>query len=57
MMDFVVVMKLTTTLLRILNLVETSVLKFRRKTFLHSDPIHLLNKHTRSIQPIDVLLK
>jgi len=53
----VVVVKLSTTLLKMFNPVETSILNFRRKMFLHSIAVHVGYKHARSIQPTNVLLK
>ena len=48
-MDLVVVVKLSTTLLRMLDPVKTCILNFRRKTSVHSTTLHLGNKNTRNL--------
>jgi hypothetical protein len=57
LMDLVVVVKLSTTLLNVLDPVKTCILSFRRKTLLHSATLHLVYKHTRNIYSSDVLFE
>jgi hypothetical protein len=57
LMYFVGVVKLSTALVKMLNPVETCVLKLRWKTALDSTALGVGYKHTRSFQATDVLLQ
>ena len=53
----IVVTKLYTALLEMLNPIETSILNPRRKTTLNLTALSISYKHTRSVQVTDVLLQ
>lgn len=57
LMHLLIVVKLSTALLKMLDPVETCVLNLRRKTALNSTAIDIGYKHTRSVQATDVLLQ
>jgi hypothetical protein len=57
LMDLVVVAKLSTAFLKMLNPVQTRILNLRRNALLHSTTLHLSYKHTRTAWFTDVLLK
>jgi hypothetical protein len=54
-MYLIVVVKLRSALLEVLNPVETCILKLRRKTLLHSTACNVGYKHAGSVQATDVL--
>jgi hypothetical protein len=56
-MDLVIVVKLSTTLLKMLDLVETCILYLRRKALLYTTTLYISNQHSGSIYVIYVLLK
>jgi len=56
-MHLAVVMKLSTALLQMLNLVETYVLNIQRKTLLHSNSLYVSHKYTRSVNTTNVLFE
>jgi hypothetical protein len=55
--DLVVVMELFTTLLKMLDLVETCVLNLRRKKLLHLTTVNISHKDSGGAHAIDVLLE
>jgi hypothetical protein len=57
LMDLVVIVKLSVTLLEMLNPVKTCILNFRRKNTLNSTALAIAYKHTGSVQATDVLLQ
>jgi hypothetical protein len=57
LMDFVVVAKLSTTLLKMLDPVETRVLNLRRKTLLHLTAVNIGYKDSGGAHATDVLLE
>ena len=57
LIHLVVVVKLSATLLKMLDPVETCILNLRRKTALNSTTLDVSYKYTRSIQATDVLLQ
>jgi len=57
LIGLIIVVELFTTLLKMLNLVETSVLDFWGQTLLYSTACYISNKHSRSVHATDVLLK
>ena len=56
-MHLVVVMKLSTALLKMLDPVETCILNLRRKTMLNSTAFDVAYKQTGNVQATDVLLQ
>jgi hypothetical protein len=57
LIHLIVIAKLYTAFLEILNLVETYILNAKRKTTLNSTTLDVAYKHTGSVQVIDVLLQ
>jgi hypothetical protein len=57
LMDVVVVVKLSTALLKMLNPVETRVLDLWRKTLLYSTMLYVSHKCTRSLLSANILLE
>ena len=57
LIDLIVVVELFTTLLKMLDPVETCVLDPRRKPFMHSTALHISHENTWSAQVTDILLK
>lgn len=55
-MDFVVIVKLSITLLEMLNPVETCVPDLWRKTLLYSSTLYISHECSRSLLSADVLL-
>jgi len=55
-MHFVVIIELSTALLKILDLVETCISNLRRKTTLNLIALDVGYKYTGSVQATDVLL-
>ena len=55
LMDLAVIVKLSVTLLEMLNPVETCILNFRRKNALNSTAFDIAYKYTGSAQATDVL--
>jgi hypothetical protein len=55
LVDLVVVIDLSTTLLKMLHLVETCILNLWRKGLLYLTPLHISQKDARSIQATDIL--
>ena len=56
-MDSVVITKPGTTLLKMLDPVETCILNLRRKTLLHLTVLDISHKCTGSVQVTDILLE
>jgi hypothetical protein len=56
-MDLVVVMELFTTLLKMLDPVETCILNLRRNALLHSTARYIINERTGSVDATDILLE
>jgi hypothetical protein len=57
LVNLVVVVKLSLTLLEMLNLVETCVVNLWRKTLLYSTIIYASDEYTRILLSADILLK
>jgi len=57
LMDLVIVMELFTTLLKMLDPVETCILNLRRNALLHSTAHYIINERTRGVDAIDILLE
>jgi hypothetical protein len=56
LIHLVIILKLSTALLKILDPVETSILKLWQETLLYLSTLDISYKHTRSIKSIDILL-
>ena len=57
LMDVIVAVEPFTTLLKMLDPVETCVLDLRRKPFIYSTALYTSQEHTWSAQATDILLK
>jgi hypothetical protein len=57
LMDLVVVVKQSTTLLKMLNPVEACILDLWRKTLLYSTILYVSHKRTRSLLSANILLE
>ena len=57
LIDVVVIVKLSITLLEMLNLVETCILNLRRKALLHLTAVNIGHKDSGSARVTDILLE
>jgi hypothetical protein len=55
LMDVVIIVKLSTNPLQMLDPVQTCVLNFRRETLLYSTALYTSNEPSRSVHATDVL--
>lgn len=55
--NLVIIVKLSTALLQMLNSVQTGILDLRGKTLLYLSALYISCKHIRSVNATDVLLK